>query len=169
MPRAPKGVLSSLLSEANVLVSKDPTLAVYSAASKNSVSYTLKQNADELTFEEVLLKHNQTFFKKLFTEDKNGIKLFYQLCSENHKSSSREERVDFFSTCMKVFVVNVRNKRNGKPLEPSTLNAFLRRWIAHLKAKYSINMSLSSDFNAAGGLVGTFFIKLLLHCLEIIF
>ena len=57
---------------------------------------------------------------------------------------------------MEVFIINVKNMRDDKPLQPSTTNAFLRRFLAHLKAKYNVCMSLNKDFNFPGGLTGVF-------------
>jgi len=145
--------IESLISEGNGLQLNDPNLIPFSVATSKSTAYVLKQNHDELAFEQTLIKHNNAYYTKLFSKDKFGIGLFYHLVSDNH-SSPREHKTKLFSDVLKTFAIIVKNKRNGESLEPSTTNAFVRRFLAHCKDKYNISMSLKTDFNFPGGLTG---------------
>ena len=53
-----------------------------------------------------------------------------------------------------IFLVNVKYQSDGKPLQASTTNAFLRRFLSHVKARYNVSMSLEEDFNFPGGITG---------------
>jgi len=139
------------------VVKTDPTFIPFLSASANTQAYINQQNIDEQSIETCIKENNTTLYDLFFAKkDTNGNALFYSLCSENNKQSTREQRVHLFNNVMKIFVVKVRNKRDNNPLQASTTNSFLRRFLAHIKMKYNVVMSLKDDFSFPGGLTGEF-------------
>jgi len=142
------------------VVKTDPTFIPFMAASTNTQAYINQQTIDEQSLETVIKENNTQLYDLSFEKkDNDGNALFYSLCSENNKKSTREQRVHLFNNIMKIYVIKVRNKRDNTPLQASTTNSFLRRFLAHIKMKYNIVMSLKEDFSFQGGLTGT------VHCL----
>lgn len=150
--------MTAALSLTNSVVRNDITMIPFAVAQEKSQAYINQQNVDEKTLSDVIQAHNPELFKELFEpKDSYGNPIFYSLVSENNKRSTREQRVKLFNDVMKIFVVKVRNKRSDTPLQASTTNSFLRRFLAHLKMKYRVCMSLRDDFSFAGGLSGTIY------------
>lgn len=149
--------IDKVLSRLEERTKNDLIMNSFRGVPANSTAYTNQQNADEVMLEEVMKKSCPDLYRDLFAaKNTNGTPKFYELTSEDNLNSKREQRVNLFSTILKAFVIHVRNKRNGKPLEPSTTNAFLRRFLAHVKSKYNIVMSISEDFGKDGGLNGKY-------------
>lgn len=148
--------IGSILSETNNILKEDTSLLPFAQARVHSDKYVNQQSTDEVNFMRVIEEHNPQLYSKLFRiDERTGFPLFFKLTSENNDVlSTREQRVKLFNEIVKIYVINVRNKRDDEPLQASTTNAFLRRFLAHIKMKYNIVMSLKDDFNFSGGLVG---------------
>lgn len=137
------------------VVKSDPTFIPFIAATTNTQAYINQQNMDEQSLENCIKDNNTQLYDLFFAKkDTDGNALFYSLCSENNKKSTRQQRVHLFNNVMKIFVIKIRNKRDNNPLQASTTNSFLRRFFAHIKMKYNIVMSLKEDFSFKGGLTG---------------
>jgi len=146
--------LEALINEGDALISSDPNIKVYDEARDNSAEYVAQQNTDELYFKETLLAYDDNYIRKLFDESKYGIPLIFQILKDCNAEVARDSKIKLFNNALKVFILNVKNKRNGGPLEPSTTNVFLRRFFAHLKVKYQISFSIQDDFSFPGGFLG---------------
>jgi len=132
--------LEALINEGDVLLSKDPNIKVYDEARDNSAKYVSQQNTDEVLFMETLLAYDDKYFRKLFDEIRYGIPLIFHVLKDCNAEVARDFKIKLFNNALKVFILNVKNKRNGAPLEPSTTNVFLRRFFAHLKVQYQIHI-----------------------------
>ena len=86
-----------------------------------------QQNSDELCLKETLLSYDNVYFTKLFDESNYGIPILFHILKDSNTDVSRESKIHLFNNTLKVFIINVKNKRNGGPLEPNTTNVFLRR------------------------------------------
>jgi len=144
-----------ILAEALELNKSDPVLQPFALSSTKSANYQWKQAQDEKTFEETLVNHNPALYNRLFARNENGVPMLFELVSDKNQGTTRDKKVKLFSETLKTFAIVVKNKRDGKPLEPSTTNVFIRSFLSYVKEKYQINMSLSDDFNFTGGLCGT--------------
>lgn len=153
--------ITVVLNDTINILKTDLSLVPYQQSRDVSVTYVQQQNSDEINLKETVIAHEQKLTYLFEIEKSSGNALFYVLTSENNKKSTRDQRVQLFNTVLKVFLVHVKNQRDGKPLQASTTNSFLRRFLAHVKAKYNIVMSLKDDFNFAGGITG-------LMCLSVV-
>jgi len=132
--------LEDVIKEGDVLLSKDPSIKIYDEARDNSAKYISQQNTDEVLFMETLLAYDDKYFRKLFDESRYGIPLIFHVLKDCNEEVAKDLKVKLFNNALKVFILNVKNKRNGAPLEPSTTNVFLRRFFAHLKVQYQIHI-----------------------------
>lgn len=146
--------ITDLIKEGQNVFKKTPALRIFQDLNENSKAYSKKQHHVELRFKKVLEEANAKYAESLFKEDKNGVPHIYAMTSDTNNKATHAQKALLMGDALKLFVVSVKNERDGSDLEPSTMNTFLRTFLSHIKIKYGVNLSLKDDFKGTGGLLG---------------
>jgi hypothetical protein len=155
-PSNPSEDIDLILKELDSNTSANPVLSLFKESDSRSSSYLSQQNSDEKHFIDTLIGHNSDTYTKLFQPTPSGIPLFFSMIADCNTKATREQKIKLLNDTLRTFLVFVRNRRNGEVWEPSTSNAFLRRFMSLLKSKYGATYSISEDFKFAGTLQSFF-------------